>query len=143
VLPFALASDHAGFELKESIKVYLLSQKYQVIDCGCDSTASVDYPLFAKKIAVLVATGEALGILICGTGIGMSITANRFAGVRAALCHSADYAKLAKEHNNANIICLGARFTSKESAFNIIDTWISAEFLADRHSRRLLAIDSP
>lgn len=138
-----LASDHAGYKLKEEIKAYLIENAYQVLDCGCDSEESVDYPIFAHKAAAILAKEQdTCGILLCGTGIGMSIAANRHPGVRAALCHSLEYAQLAKQHNNANAICLGARFADKHVAIDIINAWISSEFLGDRHQRRVLEIEN-
>jgi len=107
-----IGSDHAGFELKEKIRSYLKEQKYEIDDLGTNSSESVDYPIYGKKVAEKVAKSSSTGILICGSGIGMCITANKIKGVRAALAYDEETAKLAKQHNNANVLCLGARTDS-------------------------------
>ncbi len=138
-----LASDHGGFELKEEIKAFLEKNgNYQIRDLGTNSEASVDYPIFGKKAAEKVANNpESFGIIVCGTGIGISIAANKVKGIRAALCHSIEYAKLAREHNNANILALGGRFTNKEDAFKIVTTFLSTSFAGQRHERRVNMIE--
>jgi len=135
----ALGCDHGGFELKEQIKEFLSSfEKVEVIDKGCFDTNSVNYPDYAEKVGESVATKEAeKGILICGTGIGISIAANKINGVRAALCHDHLTAYLAAEHNNANILCMGGRTTGIETAKDMVKTWLSTEFAGGRHSNRL------
>ena len=137
-MKLAIGSDHGGFALKEAIKDYLLNNGYEVEDFGCFSEESVDYPDFALKVAKAVSCGEfERGILICGTGIGISIAANKVKGVRAALCHDGLTARLAKQHNNANILCMGGRTTGVETAKDIVDNWLNSEFEGGRHLRRI------
>ncbi len=137
----AIAADHAAYQLKEQLVSLLKENGYQVEDLGCHSEESVHYPLYAQELARFVLANDCLGILVCGTGIGMSISANRFKGIRAALCHSVDYAKLSREHNNSNVLVLGARFTSLEEAKAITDTWLNTEFLGARHGDRIKLIE--
>ena len=134
----AFGCDHAGIALKETIFQYLEKNGYEYKDFGCFDTNSVDYPVYAKKVAHAVASGECeKGILVCGTGIGISIAANKVKGIRAALCHDVYSAKMTKQHNNANIICMGGRVIGRELAFMIVDTWLSEEFLGGRHLKRI------
>ena len=134
----ALASDHAGFPLKEEIKAYLDEKGVEYIDCGAESTASVDYAQYAQKACLKVTSGEAdKAILCCGTGIGISMAANKFKGIRAALCSDVYSAKMTKVHNNANVICLGGRVMGREHAFMIVDEWMEAEFEGGRHQTRI------
>ncbi len=134
-----IASDHAGVNLKQNVKQHLEEKGYLVIDEGSDdSNASVDYPDFAHTVVQqLKAEPHAYGILICGTGIGMSIAANRFSHIRAALCHSLDEAKLARQHNNANILCLGARTNETVDVLSWVDAFLTTEFDGGRHQNRL------
>jgi ribose 5-phosphate isomerase B len=133
-----LGSDHGGYELKEIIIAYLQQEGIETADVGCYSDASVDYPDFADKVCREVRSGASdLGILICGTGIGMSIAANRFRDIRAALCHEAFTARMSREHNNANILCLGARVIGTEVALDIVRVWTTTDFAAGRHQLRL------
>lgn len=137
----AIGADHAGFELKEKIKVILNKLGYQVSDFGTHSTDSVDYPLIAKEVSVAVASKHFnKGILVCGTGIGMSIAANKIKGIIAAHCTDVETAKLARSHNNSNILTIGGRITSPELAENIIQAWLSTEFEGGRHQRRIQEI---
>jgi len=137
-MKIALASDHGGYELKETLKYFLKEKEIEVDDFGTFSEESVDYPDFAKKATMAVVEGKADGaVLICGTGIGMSITANKFKGIRAALVHDIYTAQMAKEHNNANIICMGGRTTDKKLAKEMVSIWLSSKFEAGRHARRL------
>lgn len=132
-----IGSDHAGIELKSAVKEELSSQ-YDVKDVGPFDTTSVDYPDFAENVALEVAKDSASeGILICGSGIGMSIAANKVAGIRAALVHSIETATLSKQHNNANILCLGARTTDNKLALQMVRAWLDAKFEGDRHQRRV------
>ena len=141
-LDIAIASDHAGVEMKLHLVKYLLKRGHNVIDMGVRRKVRVDYPDYGKKVAKAVAEGEVpLGILICGSGIGMSITANRFKGVRAALVHDHYTARMAKAHNNANILCLGARVIAKELAEELVEVWLATEFEGGRHAQRLEKID--
>ncbi len=134
----AIGSDHAGWELKERIKEFLLAKGYEVIDFGTDSQQSTHYPLFAKDVALAVQEGKAdRGILVCGTGIGMSITANKFRGVRAALCCNEYMARMSRLHNDANVLCLGDRVLGEELALAIVDVWMNTPFEGGRHSKRV------
>jgi ribose 5-phosphate isomerase B len=134
----ALGADHAGFQLKESIETYLESNGYVVDDLGTWSEEPVDYPDFARKVASRVAEGHSeLGILVCGTGIGMSIAANKIAGVRAALAHDAFTARLAREHNDANVLAVGARVLERDQAIQVVRNFLAAQFADGRHQRRI------
>lgn len=135
---FIIASDHGGLELKEAIKEFLGSLDIEARDLGAMNSDSVDYPDFAEKLAVALAKGEAdRGILICGTGIGMSIVANKFPGIRAALITDEFTARMSKEHNNANVIVMGGRVLTPDEACKMVDTWMKAVFEGGRHQRRL------
>jgi len=139
----AIASDHAGFELKELLKKTIESLGYKVIDLGADSTKSVDYPDYGYKLATSVSKGDAqFGVAICGSGIGISIAANRKPKVRAALCHNVETAALARQHNNANVLALGARFVSAELAIEMLKTFLSTEFEGGRHENRVKKLGS-
>jgi ribose 5-phosphate isomerase B len=134
----ALGADHAGFQVKESIKTYLESNGYAVDDLGTWSEESVDYPDFAQKVASQVAEGRSrFGILTCGTGIGMSIAANKIEGVRAALAHDATTARLAREHNDANVLAVGARVLESEKAIEVVKHFLAAQFTGGRHQQRI------
>lgn len=134
----AIASDHAGFDLKQYLTGQLKSNNIDIKDFGCFSTASVDYPDFALALCKSIQSGECdQGILICGTGIGMSIAANKCRGIRAALCHCTEYARLSREHNNSNVLVLGARFTDGKTAEEIVDMWLKTQFVDKRHQSRL------
>lgn len=134
----AIGSDHGGFELKNHVMKHLDELGIEYKDYGCYDENSVDYPDIAKAVGEDVASGECeRGILICGTGIGISIAANKIKGIRAALCSDVYSAKMTKEHNNANIICMGGRVIGRELAFMIVDTWLSAEFQGGRHQARI------
>jgi ribose 5-phosphate isomerase B len=133
-----LGSDHGGLELKEAIQTALVARGLEIVDYGTDNGDSVDYPDFAEKVASAVSRGESdLGILICGTGIGMSIVANKFPGVRAALAADEFMAKMAKEHNNANILVLGGRVLPTEKAVKMVNVWLDSSYEGGRHQRRL------
>jgi ribose 5-phosphate isomerase B len=134
----ALGADHAGYEFKEKIKALLTSLGYPFQDFGTNSSESTDYPDYAHSVAEAVSKGKFdVGILVCGTGIGMSIVANKHNGVRAAVVESVNAAKLAREHNNANILALGARITPWETAQEIIKTFLTTTFEGGRHQRRI------
>lgn len=135
----AIGCDHGGYELKKEIMNHLKERGIPFKDMGCDSTASCDYPVYAKAVAEEVAGGNCeLGILICGTGIGMSMAANKVHGIRAAVCSDCFSAKATKEHNNANILCLGARTLGAGLALMLVDTFIDTPFSEDeRHIRRI------
>ena len=143
-LRLAIGSDHGGLNLKSTLKNYISEtrENIEVSDFGTDNSDSVDYPDFGQAVAKAVQTKEVdLGILVCGTGIGISISANRFKGVRAALVYNDFTAEMAKEHNNANILCLGERTTSVEDAKRFLDIWLDTEFGGDRHQRRVDKLD--
>ncbi|MFC1517975.1 ribose 5-phosphate isomerase B [Candidatus Margulisiibacteriota bacterium] len=134
----ALGSDHGGFELKEILKKFLNERGYKVTDVGTQSTDSCDYPDYGIKVAEKVAKGEAdRGILVCGTGLGMSMTANKVKGIRSALCHDVYTAKMAREHNDSNVLALGARVLKKELALDILETWLTTNFEGGRHQKRI------
>jgi len=134
----AIASDHAGFKLKEKIKKYLEELGYKYKDFGTDSDESVDYPDYALKVAESAAKKESdRGILICGSGIGMCMVANKIYGVRAALCHNVETARLSREHNDANILTFGARIVDEQIAKEMVKIWLKTEFLGNRHLKRV------
>jgi ribose 5-phosphate isomerase B len=133
-----IAVDHGGFALKQSVSDEIRALGYDVLDLGTDSEASVDYPDFAEKLVAAIGRGElSRGVLICGTGIGISIAANRHAGIRAALCYDEDTACLARQHNNANVICMGGRETDSETARTMVRRFLETEFEGGRHARRV------
>ncbi len=134
----AIGSDHAGFPLKERIKEHLLERGCEVLDFGTTSKESTHYPIFAKEVALAVQRGEAeRGVLVCGTGIGMCITANKFRGVRAALCLNEYMARMSRLHNDANVLCLGDRVIGEELAISIVDAWLETPFEGGRHAKRV------
>jgi ribose 5-phosphate isomerase B len=134
----ALGCDHGGFALKKEIEQFLVSAGHEVYDVGCHSEASVDYPEIADMVCKELTEGRsAYGILICGTGIGMSIAANRHRKIRAALCHEAFTARMSREHNDANVLCLGARVLGVSIALDIAKSWLETEFAGGRHLRRI------
>ncbi|MBM3920737.1 MAG: ribose 5-phosphate isomerase B [Sphingomonadales bacterium] len=138
----AIGSDHAGFKLKNELLVYLLEKGLELQDFGPDTADSVDYPDYAHKVAESVSTGENdLGILICGSGNGVCIAANKHKGIRAALAWEEEIASLARQHNNANVLCVPARFVSKAKAFKIVDAWLDATFEGGRHQNRVAKIE--
>lgn len=138
----AIASDHGGFELKEIVKKHLEERGLEVADLGTNSDASVDYPVYGKACGEAVVNGEAdCGIVVCGTGIGISIAANKVKGVRCGLCTSVEMAQLTKQHNNANVLALGGRTTPAELALQIVDAWLDTEFEGGRHERRTGMLD--
>ena len=137
-----IGSDHGGFKLKELIKQYLESNGYSIKDLGCYSEESVDYPQFGRAVAKAVVDNNSKGIVICGTGIGISISANKVKGARAGLCHSVEYAKLTRLHNDANILAMGGRFIEPELAKKITDTFLNTKFEGGRHQRRVDDIDN-
>lgn len=134
----AIGADHAGFELKEKLKEWLQQNSFEVKDFGTHSSASSDYPDFAHPVADAVEQKQFdLGLLICGSANGVAITANKHQGIRAAICWNEELATLARQHNDANILCLGARFTEPELAKKILDRFITASFEGGRHERRV------
>jgi ribose 5-phosphate isomerase B len=134
----AVGADHAGFPLKEDLKTWLIARGYDVVDLGTQSAESVDYPDFAVGVGGAITAGKAdRGLLVCGTGIGMAMAANKVPGVRAAACSDAFTARMSREHNDANVLALGARITSREAAIEILEIWLGAEFAGGRHARRV------
>jgi ribose 5-phosphate isomerase B len=138
-----VGSDHAGFDMKEECRLFLLKNpRYRVFDQGVYDRQSVDYPDIAKKVALAVLTGGyEKGILICGSGIGMSITANRFKGIRAALCHDLYTARLCRQHNDANILVMGGRVIGTGLALEMVEIFLNTEFEGGRHRKRIDLID--
>ena len=137
-----IASDHAGFEMKERLRVALDEMGYDVQDIGTHSTASTDYPDYAHPLATAVSNGEAArGVLLCGTGLGMSYVANRYPGVRAAVAWTPEIAALARKHNDANVLVLPARFVSDEDAIAILTAWLNTDFEGGRHGTRVSKIE--
>lgn len=137
-----IASDHAGYFLKEKIKDFLIKENHEVIDVGCFSHVAVDYPEYGVKAIEKILQGEAeRGILICGTGIGMSIVANRFRNIRAALCHEPFSAKMARLHNDANVLVLGGRLIGDGMAVEIVKTFLETPFEGGRHEKRIKMIE--
>ena len=137
-MKIVLASDHGGFELKEAIKKHLIKKGYDINDIGVNDTKSVDYPDYGKRAAMMVAGKEAdRGIIICGTGIGISIAANKVKGIRCALCTNEYMARMSRMHNNANMLALGGRVTGIGLAEDMVDVWLSTEFEGGRHEIRV------
>ncbi|KAF0850090.1 MAG: ribose 5-phosphate isomerase B [Spiroplasma poulsonii] len=133
-----IGNDHTGVEMKNAIVKYLTDQKHQVINLGTNSDAAVDYPDLGQEVGEKVMQEkDSLGIVICGTGIGISIAANKVKGVRAALCNETNLAKLAREHNNANVLALGARVIAIQNAIWIVETFLNTSFDAGRHALRI------
>ncbi len=134
----ALGSDHGGYQLKQAVAEWVRELGHQVHDYGVHSPESADYPDYAEQVAAAVARGEAdRGILVCGTGIGMSMAANKVPGVRASVCHDVFSARATREHNDANVLCLGERVIGPGLARAIVETWLAAEFAGGRHARRV------
>ena len=137
----SLSSDHAGYRLKENVKTFLLKKKIKVIDLGPYEEESVDYPDFAKKVVKSVSSKKSdIGILICGSGTGMAMSANKSRKIRAAVCYNNISTRLSRQHNNANILALGARLTNTDKAFKIVNIFLSTKFEGGRHLRRVKKI---
>lgn len=137
-LRIAIGSDHGGYEYKEQIVSHLKEKGYECVDVGTYSTDSCDYPVIARTVTTKITTGEAdRGILICGTGIGMSIVANKVKGIRAALCGDTLSARASRAHNNSNVLCLGERVIGINLAMDIVDIWLESKFEGGRHQRRV------
>lgn len=142
-MKIAVASDHGGFALKESIKSYLNEEGHEIVDLGTYSEESVDYPQYGKHCAELVVSGEAdRGIVVCGTGIGISIAANKVKGARCGLCTSVEMATLTRQHNDANLLALGGRTTDLATAIEIVSAFLNTEFEGGRHQRRVDMLDN-
>jgi ribose 5-phosphate isomerase B len=137
-MKIAIGSDHGGFALKEKVYQSLLADGWKITDFGTDSEESCDYPIYAQKVAEAVASGEYdRGILLCGTGIGISIAANKVAGIRCALVSDCYSARVAREHNNSNILAMGGRVLGVAVALDIVNTWLKSDFEGGRHQRRV------
>jgi ribose 5-phosphate isomerase B len=140
--PVIFGSDHAGFALKEHLKTFAASHGFEVTDVGADSSDSCDYPLFAARLCDLVLEKDCLGVLICGTGLGMSMAANRRPGIRAALCANEYMARLTRMHNNANVLCLGERWIGSGLAESVTEIFLKTSFEGGRHQRRIDLFDT-
>ena len=136
-----IASDHAGYNLKEKVKHFLINKNISTIDLGPDNDKSVDYPDFAKKVSRRLKLKKSdLGILICGSGTGMSLSANKIKGIRAAVCYNSRSTRLSRQHNNANIICLGSRLISSKNDLNLVNIFLKTKFQGGRHLKRVKKI---
>lgn len=137
-----IGSDHGGFQLKNQIAEMLINRGLKVTDLGTHTADSVDYPVYGHLVAnAVIANPGSIGIVICGSGIGISIAANKVHGIRAALCHNVEYAKLAKQHNNANVLALGGRFLKPDEAIDIVNAFLDSKFEGGRHQNRVDKID--
>ena len=134
----AIGSDHAGFALRQAIAEKLKGMGHEVLDCGCESEESCDYPEFGAAVGRKVASGQSdRGIVVCGTGLGIAMAANKIAGIRAAVVHDAFTARMSREHNDANVMALGARVLDPDFAIELVDLWLSTDFEGGRHARRV------
>jgi len=138
MVKIALGTDHAGYKIKELIKAHLIEQGYQVVDFGTNSEVAVDYPDYCRPAAESVAAGQCdLGLVFGGSGNGEAMVANKVSGIRCGVCWNVDSARLAKEHNNANMIAIGGRMVSAADGINIVDAWLTSKFAGGRHQRRV------
>ena len=141
-MKFVVASDHAGVDMKDFIADFLKNKNFDVVDLGTNGTTSVDYPVYADKLANYVLSNkDVLGILVCGTGVGISIRANRYKGIRAAILYSDEVAEMVKKHNNANVMVFGGRTMSKEDIIRRIDIFLNTEYEGGRHQKRIDMLD--
>ncbi len=137
-MKIAIGSDHAGYELKEKIKQFLKEENLEFFDAGTNNSDSVDYPDYAERVAEAVAAGEFdRGIIVCGSGIGVAMTANKIPGIRAAVCNDLESARLSREHNDANVLAVGGRVIDEKKAKEIVDLWLKTKFIGGRHLKRL------
>ena len=142
-MKISIGSDHAGYRVKQRIIEFLSSQDYNIDDVGCYSEESVDYPEFGHKVGKSVISGiSAKGIVICGSGIGISISANKIKGIRAALCFTKEHAKMSRLHNDSNILAVGARVDGGDDVLDIVDIWLRTNFEAGRHQKRIEQIET-
>jgi ribose 5-phosphate isomerase B len=142
-MKIAVGSDHAGFKVKQALLERLRAAGHEVVDCGCDSEESVDYPEYGAAVGRVVGTAECeRGILVCATGLGMAMVANKIAGVRAAPVHDRFTARMSREHNDANVLCLGARALDERHALELGEYWLTVPFAGGRHERRVRGIDA-
>ncbi len=143
-MKIAIASDHAGYKYKELLRAYIAERGHEVVDFGCNSTESVDYPDFIRPAAAAVASGQCeRGIVLGGSGNGEAIAANRYRGVRCPLCYNVETAKLGRQHNNANMIAIGERLVPQDQLFAIVQTWLDTPFEGGRHVPRIEKLDAP
>ena len=141
-MKIAIGCDHAGYPLKVAVEDKLLKEGYGIMDVGTESTESVDYPIYGKSVGRAVASGLVdRGIVICGSGIGISIAANKVKGVRCALCTSVEMAEMSRRHNDANVLAMGARMIEQDLAFKIVDKWLETDFEGGKHLRRINMLD--
>lgn len=140
MLKIFISSDHAAFEQKNELVEYL-KERFTVVDLGCDSLESTHYPIWGEKIAKEVLKENAKGIALCGSGIGISIAVNRFKGIRGALCQSVEAAKLSRQHNDSNILCMGARLNTLDELKQMVDIWLVTDFEGGRHQNRIEMLD--
>ena len=141
-MKIAIGCDHAGYPLKVAVEDKLLKEGYGIMDVGTESTESVDYPIYGKSVGRAVASGLAdRGIVICGSGIGISIAANKVKGIRCALCTSVEMAEMSRRHNDANVLAMGARMIEQDLAFEIVDKWLATDFEGGKHLRRINMLD--
>ena len=141
-MKIAIGCDHAGYPLKVAVEDKLLKEGYGIMDVGTESTESVDYPIYGKSVGRAVASGLAdRGIVICGSGIGISIAANKVKGVRCALCTSVEMAEMSRRHNDANVLAMGAMMIEQDLAFEIVDKWLATDFEGGKHLRRINMLD--
>ena len=141
-MKIAIGCDHAGYPLKVAVEDKLLKEGYGIMDVGTESKESVDYPIYGKSVGRAVASGLAdRGIVICGSGIGISIAANKVKGVRCALCTSVEMAEMSRRHNDANVLAMGARMIEQDLAFEIVDKWLATDFEGGKHLRRINMLD--
>jgi len=139
----AVGSDHAGYELKEFLRAHLESQGHTLLDCGCNGPDSVDYPEFGAAVGRAVTAGNAeRGVIVCGTGVGISMAANKIQGIRAALVHDRFTTQMSRQHNDANVVAFGARVLEAKHARELLDLWIATDFEGGRHARRVAKIDA-
>lgn len=142
-LKIAIGSDHGGYELKEVITNFLQEKGYEYKDFGCFDAQAIDYPIIAKEVATAVAKGEFdRGIIICGSGLGVCITANKVKGIRAVTCHETYSAKMSRLHNDANVLTMGGRVVGKDLALDVVDIWLNTEFEGGRHEKRVALIEN-
>ena len=142
-MKIAIGSDHAGYDYRQMLKEHLLSQGHEVVDVGCPDKSKCDYPVYGRKVAFEVQSGRCeMGVAVCGTGFGISLAANRLAGIRCVNCTDALTAKMSRLHNNANMIAVGARVVGEDTAKLLVDTFLATEHEGGRHARRVALIDS-
>ena len=142
-MKIVIGSDHAGYDYRLMLKNHLMEQGHEVVDVGCADKSSCDYPLFGRKAALMVKSGACeMGVLVCGTGFGISLAANRIEGIRCVNCTDVLTAQLSRQHNNANMIAVGARVVGEDTAKLLVDTFLSAQHEGGRHGRRVALIDS-